>query len=76
MKNGAIGTIKLELSGRLCLLFFGSIISIKCQVDNIEDPRALRLGGAYTAIAEGHDSVRVNPAGIAAKNIQCHGLLS
>jgi len=49
--------------------FFLLLIPLLCQADDIEGPRSLGLGSAYTAIADGADAVRVNPAGIAAKRI-------
>ncbi|MDH3975331.1 MAG: hypothetical protein OEV42_13705 [Deltaproteobacteria bacterium] len=62
--------IKLNLTVRFCLPFFSALlIPFICQAADIEGPRALGLGGAYTAIADGPDSVRTNPAGIAAKRI-------
>lgn len=60
----------LKLTGRFFLPFFSAfLIPLICQAADLEGPRSLGLGGAFTAIADGTDSVRVNPAGIASKRI-------
>lgn len=63
-----MGIIKLKFPGRFFLPFFSALlIPLICEAADIEGPRALGLGGAYTAIADGPDALRFNPAGIAAK---------
>ena len=60
--------IKSRFYGRLILPFFSAfLIPFACQAGDIEGPRSLGMGSAYTAIADGPDSLRSNPAGIATK---------
>ena len=51
------------------LLFTLLILPSIINAADIEGPRALAMGGAYSAIAAGPDAIRLNPAGIGLSKI-------
>ena len=60
-----MATVKAKKSSILQLIVLALfIIPSTSQGAEIEGPRVLGMGGAYSAIATGTDAIRINPAGI------------